>query len=97
MLNRIFAALARVFGPLANKIATEPVFVSGLAIVAIQAFNEASTSGLAPEDAILYAGQLAITALARQLVWPAVKIDASTQTPVAPEAPLGDPFLGDSD
>jgi len=94
---KIRSLFAKVFGALVNKVATEPVFLATLTIASLNAFNQAQSQGLVPEDAVLYAASVLIGLLARQLVWPAIKVDAAGAALPEPEPPLEQPFLGETE
>lgn len=61
-----------------GRLANEPVLAAGGAIILLQAYTEAQSQGLGGEDLLVYVAQAGITFLARQLVYPATKVDAAT-------------------
>jgi hypothetical protein len=87
--------LARLFSALSVEVGKEPVFLAGLGIVFLQSFQASIDGGLAIEDAGSAAVVFVLTVLARQLVYPAVKVDAATGALATPEQPLEPPFLGE--
>jgi hypothetical protein len=88
-------ALSRVFSKLVDKVANEPVFLTTLAIAGLNAYNEAQKQQLDPADALIFAATVVFGLLARELVFPAVKIDQATLAVKQPEASLEPPFTGE--
>ena len=77
-----------------TKIGHEPILFVGLAIEGMHAYEKATAGGLKPEDAAYAAVIAVLTLLGRQLVYPAVKVDAATDALKAIEPELEKPYIG---
>lgn len=93
MVTRFKAWLAQATSNL-DRIGKEPILAVGLAIEAFYIYQEAASSGLAFEDAAGAAVIGVLIALGRQLVYPAVKVDAATSAlKEIEEEVLGEPYI----
>lgn len=73
----------------------EPIAVVGLGMEALFLYQEARAGGLGIEDAAIAAVIGILTALGRQLVYPAAKVDAKTEALKPP--PLEKPWTGNDE
>lgn len=93
MITRLRAWIAQALRNL-TAISKEPILAVGLAIEFFNAYQQAQAGGLGIEDAA-GAGVIAVlTLLGRQLVYPAVKVDAATAALKSIEPALEKPYVG---
>ena len=79
---------------LISKLQDEPILIIGVAIIALQAFQQAMQGGLSLEDALVAVVTAVLTWLGRQLVYPASHVDAAEAALLEAKVdePLGEPF-----
>ena len=84
---------------LITRLRQEPIAIVGVGIIALQAFQQAAGEGLGPEDILVAVATAVLTWLGRQLVYPAVNVEAGTRAllDAAVDEPLGEPYLGEPD
>lgn len=84
---------------LISKFRENPVLLATAAIIALQAYEAAATKGLGLEDMIIAVITALVGWLTRELVYPAVHVEAAEVALLDAEIdnePLGDPYLGDN-
>lgn len=79
-----------------TAISKEPILAVGLAIEFFNVYQQGTSGGLGAEDAAAAAVIAVLTLLGRQLVYPAVKVDAATAALKEVEQPLEKPYTGDA-
>jgi hypothetical protein len=94
MIRSIINAI-RAIPAFVGRLRNEPILVVGAAMVLLTAYQEAVGAGLGGEDLLIFIGEAALTWLGRQLVYPAVKVDAATAALKDPEPELEAPYTGD--
>lgn len=90
------ARFSRIRTSIANiKILShEPIALVGLGMEALFLYQEARAGGVGIEDAAIAAVIGILTALGRQLVYPAAKVDAATEALKPVAAKLERPYTG---
>lgn len=78
-----------------GRLRTEPVMIVTVAMIVLTAFQSAQTGGLGTEDTLILIAEGVLGWLGRELVYPAVKVDAATAALKDPEPVLERPLGGE--